>query len=90
MTITLFGQTINNSRWNFSDFQVKTAQELEAQPNFKEHVTTNMTSHMEGFHRNPQPWSMLWYDTNGKLHLWRVGVNRMLQQVVAGSWADTK
>ena len=85
MTITLFGQTINNSRWNFSDFQVKTAQEIEAQPNFKQHVTADMTSNMTGFIRAPQPWAMLWYDTDGNLHLWRVGVKRMLQQVVADS-----
>ena len=82
MTITLFGQTINNSRWNFSDFQVKTAQEIEAQPNFKQHVTANLTSNMEGFMRKSQPWVMVWYDTDGNLHAWRVGVNQMLHQVV--------
>jgi len=82
MTITLFGQTINNSRWNFSDFQIKTAQAIEARPDFQQFVTSDMNNNMEGFIRRPGPWAMFWYDTDGKLHLWRMGVKRMLQQVV--------
>lgn len=81
MSTTMFGQSINNDRWNFSDYQLATAREIEARPDFEKHVTSDMNSNMEGFLRRRGPWAMLWYDTNGKLNLWRVGVNRILQQV---------
>ena len=78
----LFNQELNNNVWNFSPFQIATAQEIEQLDEFDKFVSINYsTSETPMFVRKKGPWVMTWYDKNGILHAWRVGVNKILQQV---------
>ena len=78
----LFQQKINNVFWNFSEFQVSVAQEIAARPDFYKFVTVDMGVVEQVEHpRKRGPYNMLWYDTTLRLHVWNVGVKRIIRQV---------
>jgi len=77
--MNLFTQELDNTVWNFSDFQIKTANEIEAKPEFARFVNIDFKqSETEGFVRKQGPFVMLWYDNAGQLNGWRTGARKVL------------
>lgn len=75
----LFEQEINNDVWNFSEFQINTANNIQEQPNFDRFVNVDFASNeIVGFVRKRGVFNMLWYDTDGHLNVYRCGVKKIL------------
>jgi len=78
----LFAQELDNSVWNFSPFQINTANEIEAREDFASFVNINFKENeTEGYVRKQGPFVVLWYDKVGHLNGWRCGVRKVLFKV---------
>lgn len=68
----------DNPNYNFSEFQLCFIEETEKNKTFKKWVQANLINEV----RKKHPLAFLWYTTDDKLHLRRVGLNRFLSEVV--------
>ncbi len=68
--------TVNNSYWNYSDFQVKLYEEISKKPGF-EHFCSHRHAIYDSTPRRSGPFMMIYY-INGKIQSHWVGQNKIL------------
>jgi len=79
-------EVVDNSYWNYSDYQIKFLEDVAKREGFEHFVTHGHVVHPSDTKpiRKPGPINFLWYE-NEKLHAVRLGVRCVLcDEIVTG------